>query len=528
MALFFKRRRRGTRPDAGPTSWCWFLAVLAVAAAVAPPSAASGTRLRPLDPLPAAAVSPFAARQVDPDVAVLADGSFVVVFEEGFSSGGVILPEPPQHGRDGDVETVVARRFDSGGRPLGPAWVVNEQTEGMQAEPVVAADPASGGFAVGWLDRGLPRLRRYDAAGQPVGSETVITEDDELAAARAQLALDTTGRALVVWESFFGQALIRTAVVEADGTVGAIRAIDTGTVAHHSRQPHVVAQPDGRFFVVWSEVGDDAIRGSILDADGVADGTVLAFPALGPVVDAIADPTGSPLVFVAAARTVSRPARWLALDPEPASVVFEQALDDVASSGFFPRLAAVLPHCLVVSTDRSGTGHRLFTIGPTASAPPSPDLEIPGAAFGAIEIAGRTLPNDNPRLLAAWTRELDTTLVVRALTTDSLQLRLGDDDRFDVSVLWRDFSGNTGDGVAVPISPDTGAFWFFDPDNLELTVKVLDGRAINGHFWVFYGSLTNVEFTLTVTDTATGATYTVINPIGQFGSFGDVEALPPN
>jgi hypothetical protein len=35
-------------------------------------------------------------------------------------------------------------------------------------------------------------------------------------------------------------------------------------------------------------------------------------------------------------------------------------------------------------------------------------------------------------------------------------------------------------------------------------VKVLNGRAINGHFWVFYGGLTDLEYTITVRDTATG------------------------
>ena len=108
---------------------------------------------------------------------------------------------------------------------------------------------------------------------------------------------------------------------------------------------------------------------------------------------------------------------------------------------------------------------------------------------------------------------------------DSPRLRLGLDQRFEARVSWRDFDGVEGSGVAVPLAEDTGAFWFFDSANIELTVKVLDGRDINGHFWVFNGSLTNVEYTLTVTDTFTGAVYTFTNPLGQFGSFGDTEAL---
>jgi len=99
-------------------------------------------------------------------------------------------------------------------------------------------------------------------------------------------------------------------------------------------------------------------------------------------------------------------------------------------------------------------------------------------------------------------------------------------DRFRVEASWRDFSGNTGTGHAVPLTSDTGYFWFFDSANIELVVKVLDGRGINGHFWVFYGALSNVEYTIIITDTETGQVRRYTNPLGEFGSVGDTEALP--
>ena len=64
--------------------------------------------------------------------------------------------------------------------------------------------------------------------------------------------------------------------------------------------------------------------------------------------------------------------------------------------------------------------------------------------------------------------------------------------RFRVEVDWALPGGVAGKGQAVPLTSDTGAFWFFDNANLELVVKVLDGRAVNGHFWVFYGGLSDV------------------------------------
>ncbi|HWZ86241.1 MAG TPA: hypothetical protein VN032_08570 [Thermoanaerobaculia bacterium] len=98
--------------------------------------------------------------------------------------------------------------------------------------------------------------------------------------------------------------------------------------------------------------------------------------------------------------------------------------------------------------------------------------------------------------------------------------------RFQVSVQWRDFQGNTGAGQAVGLTADTGYFWFFTNTNVELVVKVLDATAINGHFWVFYGALSNVEYVITVTDTANGQQRTYSNPSGQFGSAGDTQAFP--
>jgi len=99
--------------------------------------------------------------------------------------------------------------------------------------------------------------------------------------------------------------------------------------------------------------------------------------------------------------------------------------------------------------------------------------------------------------------------------------------RFRIEAFWSDFSGHTGQGQAVTLTMDTGYFWFFDPANVEAILKVLDGQGVNGHFWIFYGALSNVEYTLTVTDTQTGLTRRYHNASGQFASVGDVDGFGP-
>jgi hypothetical protein len=54
---------------------------------------------------------------------------------------------------------------------------------------------------------------------------------------------------------------------------------------------------------------------------------------------------------------------------------------------------------------------------------------------------------------------------------------------------------------------------------------VLDARGINGQFWVFYGALSNVGYTLRITDTVTGDVRRYENALGTFASVGDTEAF---
>jgi ELWxxDGT repeat protein len=99
--------------------------------------------------------------------------------------------------------------------------------------------------------------------------------------------------------------------------------------------------------------------------------------------------------------------------------------------------------------------------------------------------------------------------------------------RYAVEAAWRDFDGRTGSGHAATLGADSGYFWFFDAGNVEVILKVLDGQGVNGHQWVFYGALSNVEYTLTVTDTQTGLARRYVNPSGQFASVGDTIAFGP-
>jgi hypothetical protein len=85
--------------------------------------------------------------------------------------------------------------------------------------------------------------------------------------------------------------------------------------------------------------------------------------------------------------------------------------------------------------------------------------------------------------------------------------------RFQVEAQWTANNQN-GSGHAVPMTSDTGYFWFFADTNVEVVIKVLNACGYNQRYWVYAGGLTNVRVHLTVTDTSTGAVKTYDNPRG--------------
>ncbi|MDY7094856.1 MAG: hypothetical protein SX243_17930 [Acidobacteriota bacterium] len=80
--------------------------------------------------------------------------------------------------------------------------------------------------------------------------------------------------------------------------------------------------------------------------------------------------------------------------------------------------------------------------------------------------------------------------------------------RFRARVSWRDPRPPGREGVGKPTARDgrTGSFWFFQPSNPELYLKILDGSAINRKYWVFFAPLTDLGVQLAITDTRVGNT----------------------
>lgn len=103
--------------------------------------------------------------------------------------------------------------------------------------------------------------------------------------------------------------------------------------------------------------------------------------------------------------------------------------------------------------------------------------------------------------------------------------------RFEVSVTGFNFSATPFTGRTVPLaSNDSAVFWFFQPANFELLVKIVNGCGLNSRFWVYYAATTNVDFTLKVTDTFIPGPFNYVtyhNPLGTqfYTSVADSDAF---
>jgi len=65
-------------------------------------------------------------------------------------------------------------------------------------------------------------------------------------------------------------------------------------------------------------------------------------------------------------------------------------------------------------------------------------------------------------------------------------------------------------------------------DKPVVFVKLIDGRPVNNRFWVFYGGLTDLQYSFTVTDVQTGASKTYTKATGTYDGAADTNAFAGN
>jgi hypothetical protein len=542
-----------------PTRASARLALALAAACVATPLAAV---VLPSPPIPVAVpsdVDPYAP----PRIATAGDGSYLVVWSAG--------------------SRVAVRAFDAADLPLGPVRVISPQNNLHPAAlPQVAAMPG-GGYLVVWSEAGDARIddpvvaRVLDPLGQPLGAPQTIASMDEYTSwpGGPALAVDAGGVVTLAW-SRHRRILVQRFVVQGGVLVPTAAAFDAGPGTY----PNVAVVPGGIVVaaLTWEQLTPttaSVIFARQFAADGTPRGVESAV-----TTSSYDDP---PQDFLAT-RLVADPAGRTVLVWYQRSIYYSEVFDRIraqplaadgtpigdpvdlvvgapwpeATEGYPPQLvlgdaAARADGSFLVTWSRGEWTFICGGVGPPWPYTPYPvqpscgtheldgdvlarvfaaDGTPLGPAFGlatdpaATELGGGAAARNGGWIVAHHGDQL----AVSPLRDEGCDEGAGDRTlclagRFRVDVEWQ-AAGAGGGGRPLAIAKDTGGFWFFSPENLELAVKVVDGTAVNNRHWVFFASLTDVAFELTVTDMLTGEQRRYENAQGTMASRADTDAFP--
>jgi hypothetical protein len=503
------------------------------------------------------------ARRFDGDGSPLGADFMVNVHTTGFQGSPAVAPGGggeffvawESEGQDGEDLGVFARRFDGDGAPLTGEFQVNAATARDQEDPAVTAD-GGGNLHVLWSSyrTSIPLFatdilaRRFAADGTPLGGEFQVSTSTSTIQNRPRVAPLSDGGFWAVWESQFqdGDAdLFTRRYASSSVPLGNPFRANVETLGAQS-DPAAATDADGDLVVAWTSFS--------ATQDGSQEGVYarrFTFPCQpGPTVLCL---QGGRFKVEAAWRTnsgVRGLGRAVPLTADtgyfsffnPANVeMLVKVLNGCGLTDHYWAFAGGLTNVEVdlLVTDTQAGVQRLYRNPPNAPFQPIQDTSAlatcaPADEEGSLAEAADAWPDgdrastaEEPRDLAlagelagALERgsdarpggaEADPRAVAGSCspTPARLCLRGG---RFAVEAHWQIPQGGDGPGMAVPLTSDTGYFWFFRDTNVEMILKVLDACPFNGRFWVFAAGLTNVRVEFTVTDTSTGDSRAYVNP----------------
>ncbi|HTG32692.1 MAG TPA: hypothetical protein VLB76_07140, partial [Thermoanaerobaculia bacterium] len=420
--------------------------------------------------------------QTTPAVASTPEGSSVVVW---------LGPDPAGSGN----HRVFGQRFDATGNRLGGELQISSGGDARQ--PRVAATPG-GGFVAVWISQGV-RARFYGPNGAPRGDESL--PGSAIQAVDAGVAVNAAGEVMILWTTVGSNGQVLTRRYDAQGTALAepfVLRLDT------SSEVSVAAAPGGGFLAAWSEqvAGEpgDAVWARRFDPVTHAWGAQFRLTSPDEArhfgFSLVFRPDGSFLLIwtKVAALFPAIPAFWgrsFRADgtPEGDSVQFsdQESVEPAAvavdrdgnalvvngSDGFIgPPMAGIYATLF----DRSWhplTQPLLLHQALTPEAEPA----VAASAGGFLAVWSRgvsdpTVPAPEGTDGSSW-GIFGRRFGEARCATGSEALCLGTGGRFEARVDWKNpFTGQTGTGKALPLTGDTGAFWFFDAANLELMIKV--------------------------------------------------------
>ena len=421
--------------------------------------------------------------RVDPAVAWDATGNLMLTWVETPRPGAATAAAP----------SVLGRFFSPQGQPNGGPLVLSTQGSADGARPNVAADE-SGELVVTWDEPGGPRARTIDRNHRPRPTALAIDASAIEGAAKPEVDKLATGDFVAVWRSGIAGGGIKARLFAENGQPKSEPIQVTSNA--DADNPAVAVDATGGFVVVW----DASTASQGIDVFGqrfASDGR----------------PVSSPFVIHDVTEGDQRRPKVDANSAGDFAVVFESS--HLAALGVPNALAAQGQSVVGRFFDPTGAplGGDVPVAAPEAgSEPANPDVAIDDDDEATVVFEERG-PGGSAEGVA--TRRVEPHIASAVCDQTSAAALCLQGARFQATVRWQDQAGNQDSGQAIPITTDTGYFWFFDQENVELVLKVLDGCALNGRYWVFAAGLTDVEVDLVVDDVLSGDTRSYFNPLGR-------------
>ena len=445
-----------------------------------------------------------------------------------------------------DAEGVERRRFPLAssltGAQSAPAltWTAENRLVAVWRQDVIA--PGSGlesGPGSGRVDSlgmaGATSIlgRTLDLDDLEVSGPILLSSPEDPVPGDPSVSSDGSGQAVVTWDD---DEDVRGRRVFGNGSPSPTP-VGLGA-GPGSSGVEVAALPTGEFVAVWvsrptagspfaGSAGASSILGRVWEPNGA--------PRTPPITIANAPGAGSPAVDVDDA------GNWVAVweedTPGPGRDVLARSFDaegqprgdvmavseDTSVELHSPRISvngagdwAVVWNELEADGD-SAVRARFFAdgraLGDVVTVADGRDAEVASAdvSLGDDDRATIVVSRDGGASASLERLEVRPPLTSGSCDRESTTELCLQEGRFGLSASFREPSGTRGSGQAVPLSVDTGYFWFFGETNVEVVAKVIDGCAVNGHYWVFAGGLTDVAATLVVRDVASGLSRTYFN-----------------
>ena len=445
------------------------------------------------------------------DVAWLDSGRLVVVWNAP--------------GADLDQDGVLARIYDANGSPEGPAFLVNSYEIDLQVDPEVDSD-SYGNFTVVWdsfwqdgSGEGI-FAQRFDRLGQEVGPEFQVSSNVYSGQYEPSVSVDWAGNSVISFSSILEEPDLAfdtyVRAYRADGTAIGDQVLVNQQIVYEQDASSISLSDSGTFVVSWHS-------NQYFDPPYGADEDVIArrftLPCLpGPttlcllgdrfLVRALYETAAGARGFGEAIPLTSGSGGFWFFAPDNFELLVK-LVDGCDWNGRFWVFGAGLTDVkvdLVVTDTWTGT---VETWRSTQGEPFAPVQQIERFATcdapRPVTFAPGSANDESPRRVATSDG---------LCTPDATHLCLNG-GRFRVAATWRAFDGLAGPAMSAPLADDSGLFWFFSPENLELAIKVIDGCQLNSNFWVYTAGLTNVEVHLTVEDLLRDRSWHFDNPLGR-------------